>query len=135
MLAEIVSDVSLFLETIDEDVVDPDAAANQLELLGYRLSALSDDDKQRLARAFERVAAKVENDEPCESRFSGCRTRLAFSTRSEGASGSTWASSDLEVYWSLTGTAARRDTRPAGGDVDRVRPDRRRRGRRLKGAV
>ncbi len=75
MLAEIVSDVSLFLETIDEDVVDPDAATNQLELLGYRLS---DDDKQRLARAFERVAAKVENDEAMREQILGMPDALGF---------------------------------------------------------
>ena len=78
VLAEIVADVSLFLENSDEGIVDADAAVTQLELMGHRLQALSDDEKQQLAQSLQRLADKVEHNEEMREQIRALPDAIGF---------------------------------------------------------
>jgi len=56
LLARVLVDICIFLETADDSVLDPDAGLRTLETLAYRLRALSSADRHALASAMRAIA-------------------------------------------------------------------------------
>lgn len=55
-IGKAIIDVALFLEFSDEDLVDPDAAVQAMERLGFELQLMSESERLELASCFHDVA-------------------------------------------------------------------------------
>jgi hypothetical protein len=58
-MADAVIDLAVFLATSDNDIVNEDAALQQLEQLARHLSQISPDDQKALVRRIQELADKT----------------------------------------------------------------------------
>lgn len=54
--ARVVANIAIFLEFCSDDIVDEDVAVEQLELLGYELSLMDEQERQLLSSSLRRVS-------------------------------------------------------------------------------
>lgn len=61
-IARIIADFSLFLETSDDDILDPDVAVKMMEALGADLEALDKGFLRELVDAFQVIAPEYSGE-------------------------------------------------------------------------
>lgn len=61
-IARIIADVILFLDTTDDEILDPDAAVEMMEWISHRLEGLEKDFLRQLVDAFAVIAQEYSGD-------------------------------------------------------------------------
>jgi hypothetical protein len=61
-IARIIADFILFLDTTDDEILDPDAAVEMMEFLGWRLDTLDPGFLRELVDAFAVIAPEYSGD-------------------------------------------------------------------------
>ncbi|MDN2714551.1 hypothetical protein [Janthinobacterium sp. SUN120] len=58
-----ISDIAIFFEYADEEVLDSDASIEMMEQLSMRLKAMSEDDKKSVSDKFREVSVKYDDEQ------------------------------------------------------------------------